>query len=382
MISMSFPDGGSVSIKEVIKGPDLEEHSKLLPFFVAELSKPQDASKIMRTLNSELRLSEEFRHLRRIKKEVIEIDSDSVSTIEKDMNKQEDPGNTGKNEKNTSKKNIRLFILLCQKHQESKLSALLQGPLQSFQLSPVIINVPKYAALTLEEFHEKRKRGSWPEIFKRSPPRNVLKIDELPIVYKYMRLALKEATISADRGDVGVGAVLVNTERDIAVFSSGATQNVHPLQHAAMCCIEGVASKQREEDAIQGARRSRKSTKSELLESKNSVSTNNVVSNVNDNNPTPKKNIASNKNITSTCPQYLCTGFDAYLTHEPCTMCAMALVHSRVKRVFYGTSNLSAGGLGSCYSLHEISELNHHFQVYKLSGGSILEDCQRLLNKK
>eukprot|EP00501_MAST-03F_sp_TOSAG23-6_P000042 GSMAST32.ASY1.ANO1.43.1 assembled CDS len=291
----------------------------------------------MRTLNSELRLSEEFRHLRRIKKEVIEIDSDSVSTIEKDINKQEDPRNTGKNEKNTSKKNIRLFILLCQKHQESKLSALLQGPLQSFQLSPVIINVPKYAALTLEEFHEKRKRGCWPEIFKRSPPRNVLKIDELPIVYKYMRLALKEATISADRGDVGVGAVLVNTEKDIAVFSSGATQNVHPLQHAAMCCIEGVASKQ---------------------QSKNSVSTNYSVSN------------------------YLCTGFDAYLTREPCTMCAMALVHSRVKRVFYGTSNLSAGGLGSCYSLHEISELNHHFQVYKLSGGSILEDCERLLNKK
>ncbi|KNC87596.1 hypothetical protein, variant [Sphaeroforma arctica JP610] len=49
---------------------------------------------------------------------------------------------------------------------------------------------------------------------------------------------------------------------------------------------------------------------------------------------------------------YLCTGYDAYITKEPCIMCAMALVHSRVRRVFYGVSDKYIGGLGGRYSLH------------------------------
>ena len=63
--------------------------------------------------------------------------------------------------------------------------------------------------------------------------------------------------------------------------------------------------------------------------------------------------------------QYLCTGYDLYLTHEPCTMCAMALVHSRIGRVFYAQPCAESGALGSRYSVHEIASLNHHFRVYR-----------------
>ncbi|KAJ3280629.1 adenosine deaminase, tRNA-specific 3 [Blyttiomyces sp. JEL0837] len=32
---------------------------------------------------------------------------------------------------------------------------------------------------------------------------------------------------------------------------------------------------------------------------------------------------------------YLCSGYDLFITREPCVMCSMALVHSRIRRVYY-----------------------------------------------
>eukprot|EP00252_Welwitschia_mirabilis_P009461 TRINITY_DN22047_c0_g1_i2.p1 TRINITY_DN22047_c0_g1~~TRINITY_DN22047_c0_g1_i2.p1 ORF type:complete len:323 (+),score=62.23 TRINITY_DN22047_c0_g1_i2:151-1119(+) len=63
---------------------------------------------------------------------------------------------------------------------------------------------------------------------------------------------------------------------------------------------------------------------------------------------------------------YLCTGFDAYVLREPCAMCAMALVHQRVRRVFYGIPNSRTGALGSVSRLHGEKSLNHHYSVYQM----------------
>jgi tRNA-specific adenosine deaminase 3 len=63
---------------------------------------------------------------------------------------------------------------------------------------------------------------------------------------------------------------------------------------------------------------------------------------------------------------YLCTGYDIFLLLEPCTMCAMALVHQRIKRIFYAFPNTTAGGLGSVHRLQGEKSLNHHYAVFRV----------------
>ncbi|CAL8468581.1 g8121 [Coccomyxa elongata] len=62
---------------------------------------------------------------------------------------------------------------------------------------------------------------------------------------------------------------------------------------------------------------------------------------------------------------YLCTGYDCYTVREPCAMCAMALVHSRVRRVIYSVPDEQFGALGGAFRLHGQRSLNHHYQVYR-----------------
>ncbi|VDN19051.1 unnamed protein product [Gongylonema pulchrum] len=64
--------------------------------------------------------------------------------------------------------------------------------------------------------------------------------------------------------------------------------------------------------------------------------------------------------------QYLGTGYDVYMTDEPCAMCAMALVHFRVGRVFYGKRSAKSGVYESCWRIQEEKQLNHHYSVFRI----------------
>ncbi|MDX2320089.1 MAG: tRNA adenosine(34) deaminase TadA [Moritella sp.] len=52
-----------------------------------------------------------------------------------------------------------------------------------------------------------------------------------------------------------------------------------------------------------------------------------------------------------------------YVTLEPCSMCAGAMVHSRVKRLVYGAVDLKTGSAGSVFNLVAHPQLNHQIEV-------------------
>nr|WP_231733068.1 MULTISPECIES: tRNA adenosine(34) deaminase TadA [Colwellia] len=66
-----------------------------------------------------------------------------------------------------------------------------------------------------------------------------------------------------------------------------------------------------------------------------------------------------------------------YVTLEPCPMCAGLLVHSRIKRLVYGCSDLKTGAAGSAFNLVNNPQLNHQLE---LSTEIMQEQCSQLLS--
>jgi len=64
---------------------------------------------------------------------------------------------------------------------------------------------------------------------------------------------------------------------------------------------------------------------------------------------------------------YMCTGYDCFLVSEPCIMCAMGLVHSRLARVIYCHADVAGGALGGRTHLMKQRSLNHHYQAYHVA---------------
>ncbi|KTD17006.1 tRNA adenosine(34) deaminase TadA [Legionella jordanis] len=65
-----------------------------------------------------------------------------------------------------------------------------------------------------------------------------------------------------------------------------------------------------------------------------------------------------------------------YATLEPCSMCAGAMVHARIKRVVYAARDFKAGAAGSVYNLLQGYPLNHQVQIDE---GIMQRDCAALL---
>ena len=67
---------------------------------------------------------------------------------------------------------------------------------------------------------------------------------------------------------------------------------------------------------------------------------------------------------------------EMYVTLEPCSMCAGALINSRIKKIYIGTDDGKTGACGSVLNLLEDYKFNHKIEVEKYI---LKEECESLL---
>ena len=94
------------------------------------------------------------------------------------------------------------------------------------------------------------------------------------------------------------------------------------------------------------------------------------------NDPTAHAEIIAIRDAASHLNNYRLQNCTLYVTLEPCSMCAGALVHARIKRLVFATRDCQAGAAGSALNLLKGFPLNHHVQTDE---GWMQQECADLL---
>lgn len=79
--------------------------------------------------------------------------------------------------------------------------------------------------------------------------------------------------------------------------------------------------------------------------------------------PTAHAEIVALRHAATLLANYRLPECELYVTLEPCAMCAMAMMHARLKRVVFGALDPKTGAAGSVVNLFEQPLLNHHTQL-------------------
>lgn len=132
---------------------------------------------------------------------------------------------------------------------------------------------------------------------------------------EYMRLALEQARVGATAGEVPVGAILVMGDRVIARAANRTIADCDPTAHAEMIALRAAARE---------------------------------------------------------LGNYRLGGATLYVTIEPCSMCAGAMVQARIARLMYGCDDPKGGAVRSCFAVLDHPMLNHRVEV---TSGVLAEEC-------
>jgi tRNA(adenine34) deaminase len=94
--------------------------------------------------------------------------------------------------------------------------------------------------------------------------------------------------------------------------------------------------------------------------------------------PTAHAEIVALRHAAQLVQNYRLPDCELYVTLEPCAMCAMALVHARIRRVVFAAADPKTGAAGSVIDLFGQAQLNHHTAVL---GGVLAEPAAVLLKR-
>jgi tRNA(adenine34) deaminase len=96
------------------------------------------------------------------------------------------------------------------------------------------------------------------------------------------------------------------------------------------------------------------------------------------NDPTAHAEIVAMRAAAAALSAYRLTGATLYVTIEPCVMCIGATINARIARVVYGARDEKAGALGSVYDIGRDGRLNHRLEVV---GGIMERECGELMRE-
>ncbi len=94
--------------------------------------------------------------------------------------------------------------------------------------------------------------------------------------------------------------------------------------------------------------------------------------------PTAHAEIMAIRQAAQVLQNYRLPGTTLYITIEPCSMCAGAIIHARIARVVFGAYEPRFGAVGSANNLLQDTQLNHQVEV---TSGVLAEECGLILKK-
>ncbi|KAG6874780.1 hypothetical protein C0992_006581 [Termitomyces sp. T32_za158] len=208
---------------------------------------------------------------------------------------------------------------------------------------PYTVLVPSAPALT--PISLKLKSTFWPTLF--TPPRKGEAEEwtrgQAHWAWQAMKTVVAAAHDARSRGELPIAAhvavpygATASCSLDMAFTACDTRQSTaHPLRHAVINVIRKMADHQAA------------SSTPARTETPSQRST------------TPDSGDAEARNGAN----YLLTSLTVFTTHEPCIMCSMALIHSRVKEIVYLFKMPRTGGCGGAACLPTLKGVNHRFGI-------------------
>ena len=92
--------------------------------------------------------------------------------------------------------------------------------------------------------------------------------------------------------------------------------------------------------------------------------------------PTAHAEVVAIREAATRLGTWRLTDTTLYVTVEPCSMCAGAIIQSRISRLVFGARDPKAGACGSVFNLPDERRLNHRVQVV---GGLMEQESQDLM---